>query len=135
MQVLLVVLLAVDCLGFSWPRQIKETTEEVGSIPKDLGGSNRSFLCKPLIDVKMVCSTTENSGLCASVLVCQLTSQQAWSHISSDALQTYTRKPDCFRKAARAISAQCAELDMEEDARVNGNDRAVPLFQKSKHEF
>ena len=53
--------------------------------------------------------------------------------MSSDALQTYSRKPDCFRKAARAISTQCADLDMDEDARINGNNRAVPLFQESKH--
>jgi hypothetical protein len=57
-------------------------------------------------------------------------------HTSSDALQTYSRKPDCFRKAAKSISAQCANLDMDEDARVNGNNKAVPLlFQKSNHKF
>ncbi|KAF8804734.1 hypothetical protein BYT27DRAFT_7107523, partial [Phlegmacium glaucopus] len=35
------------------------------------------------------------------------------------ALQTYSRKPDCFRKVANTISRHCADLDMDEDARVN----------------
>jgi len=49
--VLLALLLPVDCLGFSWPRQTKETivAEEVGtSIPQglsNLGELDHSFLC------------------------------------------------------------------------------------------
>ena len=78
MQVLLVLLaflLPLDCLGFSWPRETKEKmAEEVGtSIPEDLGnlgGSDRSS--QLLIDVKTVCSMTENSVLYASVLVRQI---------------------------------------------------------------
>ena len=86
----------------------------------------------------MVCSITENSALCVSVLVrhtCRYNSIGLGHHLSSEALQTYSRKPDCFRKAARAISTQCTDLDMDEDARVNGNNMAVPLFQKSNHRF
>jgi hypothetical protein len=52
---------------------------------------------------------------------------------SSEALQTYSRKPDCFRKAAGSISTQCANLDMDEEARVNGNNGikgCSHLFQK-----
>ncbi|KDR68458.1 hypothetical protein GALMADRAFT_78772, partial [Galerina marginata CBS 339.88] len=36
-----------------------------------------------------------------------------------DAFQAYSRKPDCFKKAATNIRNRCADLDMDEDARVN----------------
>ncbi|KAG6914611.1 hypothetical protein DXG01_016344 [Tephrocybe rancida] len=35
-------------------------------------------------------------------------------------LDDYSRKPDCFKKAAALIQAHCAELDMNESERVNG---------------
>lgn len=38
-----------------------------------------------------------------------------------DALQAYSRKPDCFKRAASVIRIRCTDLDMNEDARVNGN--------------
>ncbi|KAF8882190.1 hypothetical protein CPB84DRAFT_1648017, partial [Gymnopilus junonius] len=35
-----------------------------------------------------------------------------------DALQAYSRKPDCFKKAAATIRSRCTDLDMDEEARV-----------------
>ena len=72
--VLVVFLLSLDCLGFSWPRQTKETMvdDSETSIPEglsSLGGLDRSSLCVTLIHVKTVCSIAENSVLCVSVLV------------------------------------------------------------------
>lgn len=72
--VLVVFLLSLDCLGFSWPRQTKETMDDDSetSIPEglsSLGGLDRSSLCVTLIHVKTVCSIAENSVLCVSVLV------------------------------------------------------------------
>lgn len=66
MQVLVIFLafiLPLDCLGFSWPRQTKETM--VGEVPEsisNLGGLGLFFsLHVTLIDVvKTVCSITEN---------------------------------------------------------------------------
>ena len=37
-----------------------------------------------------------------------------------DALELYSRKPDCFRRAVSLIRVQCSELDMDENARVKG---------------
>ncbi|PPQ92129.1 hypothetical protein CVT25_007960 [Psilocybe cyanescens] len=37
--------------------------------------------------------------------------------LNIDALHSYTRKPDCFKKAASIIRARCTELDMDEDGR------------------
>ena len=136
--VLLTFILPLECLGVSWPRQTEETIVET-SIPEglsNLGGLDPFFSLHPLTDVKTDCSMTENSVLSVSVWVrhtchCKRSYSIGLSHhhISLEALQTYTRKPDCFRKAARAISTQCADLDMDEDARVNGiNNKAVPLL-------
>jgi hypothetical protein len=36
------------------------------------------------------------------------------------ALESYSRKPDCFRRAASLFLAQCEELQMNESDRVNG---------------
>ena len=33
---------------------------------------------------------------------------------------SYTRKPDCFRRAAGRIRVRCAEIDMDADQRVKG---------------
>ncbi|KAF9475726.1 hypothetical protein BDN70DRAFT_223506 [Pholiota conissans] len=38
--------------------------------------------------------------------------------LNYDALQSYSRKPDCFKRAAGLVRAQCIDLDMDEDARV-----------------
>ncbi|KAI0797221.1 hypothetical protein BC629DRAFT_1502302 [Irpex lacteus] len=35
-----------------------------------------------------------------------------------DKLESYTRKPDCFRRVANSIRVQCGDLDMDEDERV-----------------
>ncbi|KJA21513.1 hypothetical protein HYPSUDRAFT_140502, partial [Hypholoma sublateritium FD-334 SS-4] len=35
------------------------------------------------------------------------------------ALQAYTRRPDCFKRAAGAVRARCATLDMDEAERVD----------------
>ncbi|KIM42130.1 hypothetical protein M413DRAFT_70806, partial [Hebeloma cylindrosporum] len=35
------------------------------------------------------------------------------------ALQAYSQKPDCFKKAASYIRAKCTDLDIDEAARVN----------------
>lgn len=40
--------------------------------------------------------------------------------LSYDALERYTRRPDCFRRVAGAIRTRCGELDMDEDERING---------------
>lgn len=83
MQVLLVSLilslLPVDCLGFSWPRQTKESFEKEVRTgipglepegPSSFGGLDRSlFSFQPLIDTKTVCSMAENPVLCVSILV------------------------------------------------------------------
>lgn len=37
-----------------------------------------------------------------------------------DKLESYTRKPDCFRRVANSIRVQCGDLDMDEDERVRG---------------
>lgn len=39
--------------------------------------------------------------------------------LSYDALERYTRRPDCFRRVAGAIRTRCGELDMDEDERIN----------------
>lgn len=43
------------------------------------------------------------------------------SWYKEDSLLDYTRKPDCFRRAASALRMRCAEADMREDERINGN--------------
>ncbi|KNZ76939.1 Nuclear fusion protein KAR5 [Termitomyces sp. J132] len=40
-------------------------------------------------------------------------------NVPSGSLNDYTRRPDCFRKAAASIQSHCAELDMNESERVN----------------
>ncbi|KZT10389.1 uncharacterized protein LAESUDRAFT_423435 [Laetiporus sulphureus 93-53] len=37
---------------------------------------------------------------------------------NAELLQSYDRKPDCFRRAAGLIQTRCSELDMDEDERV-----------------
>ncbi|PCH44959.1 hypothetical protein WOLCODRAFT_105932 [Wolfiporia cocos MD-104 SS10] len=37
---------------------------------------------------------------------------------NAESLQLYSRQPDCFRRAAGLIRAQCGELDVNEDERV-----------------
>ncbi|KAI0732618.1 hypothetical protein C8Q72DRAFT_773951 [Fomitopsis betulina] len=36
----------------------------------------------------------------------------------AESLQAYSRKPDCFRRAAARIQTRCAELDMDEQERI-----------------
>ncbi|OBZ78409.1 Nuclear fusion protein KAR5 [Grifola frondosa] len=36
----------------------------------------------------------------------------------ADTLETYARKPDCFKRAASLIRTQCGELDLNEDERI-----------------
>jgi hypothetical protein len=43
-------------------------------------------------------------------------------HITIGSLENYSRRPDCFRKAADLIRAHCGQLDMDEGARVDGNE-------------
>ena len=40
--------------------------------------------------------------------------------VLEDALEKYSAKPDCFRRAAAMIRASCAELETREDERVKG---------------
>ncbi|KDQ60278.1 hypothetical protein JAAARDRAFT_126349, partial [Jaapia argillacea MUCL 33604] len=35
-----------------------------------------------------------------------------------DALDEYSRKPDCFKRAAGSLRLRCSELDMHEDERI-----------------
>ncbi|GLB39285.1 putative tht1-like nuclear fusion protein [Lyophyllum shimeji] len=39
--------------------------------------------------------------------------------LSQDSLRDYARRPDCFRRAASLIRSHCAQLDMNENERVN----------------
>ena len=41
----------------------------------------------------------------------------------ADSLENYSRRPDCFRKAAGVIRTHCGQLDMGESERINGNQR------------
>jgi hypothetical protein len=42
-------------------------------------------------------------------------------------LESFERKPDCFRRAARYMRARCADLELDEDQRVRGGD-LFPIF-------
>ena len=37
-----------------------------------------------------------------------------------EALNAYSFKPDCFKRAAHKITARCQDLELDEEARVNG---------------
>ncbi|TFK41551.1 hypothetical protein BDQ12DRAFT_388968 [Crucibulum laeve] len=39
--------------------------------------------------------------------------------LGHDALEKYSNRPDCFRRAAKSIRTRCAELEMDETERVN----------------
>jgi hypothetical protein len=38
--------------------------------------------------------------------------------IKSDSLESYIRKPECFRRVAGYMHVQCSELELDEDQRV-----------------
>ncbi|EMD34804.1 hypothetical protein CERSUDRAFT_54833, partial [Gelatoporia subvermispora B] len=48
-------------------------------------------------------------------------------------LDTYTRRPDCFGRAAKHIRTQCAEIDMEEDERVKGAPSQILRTTRTNH--
>lgn len=52
---------------------------------------------------------------------------------SVDSLDTYTRRPDCFGRAAKHIRTQCAEIDMEEDERVKGAPSQILRTTRTNH--
>jgi len=53
------------------------------------------------------------------------------ANVRSDALDSYDKKPDCFRRAAGVLRTRCGELDMDEAERVNGTLR--PFFFPTPH--
>lgn len=42
------------------------------------------------------------------------------SQSTSDIVEPYSRKPDCFRRAAGRIRSRCADIEMDADERVKG---------------
>lgn len=51
----------------------------------------------------------------------------------SGSLEAYTRRPDCFRRAASLIRTRCGDLETDENGRVKGESFIITIVAASQH--